>query len=154
MKAPKITIKISHLGEDCVNYPHPEWTPVNYPHHGPNSVRTQVVMSQNHLGELCIMTCCCHLYISVELFLQFTGSSCINAGRRLVALQSPRLEVPLDHSNSLSNFCSQFRYLNKLLFVHGALSYQRLAKLILYSFYKNVCLYVIEVSADICVTTI
>ena len=32
------------------------------------------------------------------------------------------------------------------MFVHGALSYQRLAKLILYSFYKNVCLYVIEVS--------
>lgn len=39
---------------------------------------------------------------------------------------------------------AQFRYLNKLLFVHGAWSYQRLAKLILYSFYKNVCLYVIE----------
>ena len=33
--------------------------------------------------------------------------------------------------------------------MHGALSYQRLAKLILYSFYKNVCLYVIEVSGDI-----
>lgn len=43
-------------------------------------------------------------------------------------------------------FFFQFRYLNKLLFVHGAWSYQRLAKLILYSFYKNVCLYVIEVS--------
>ncbi|XP_031569883.1 phospholipid-transporting ATPase IA-like isoform X2 [Actinia tenebrosa] len=39
---------------------------------------------------------------------------------------------------------AQFRYLNKLLFVHGAWSYQRLSKLILYSFYKNVCLYVIE----------
>ena len=49
--------------------------------------------------------------------------------------------------DSLSCF-PQFRYLNKLLFVHGAWSYQRLAKLILYSFYKNVCLYVIEVSED------
>eukprot|EP00794_Sanderia_malayensis_P006961 gene6961-7746_t len=39
---------------------------------------------------------------------------------------------------------AQFRFLNKLLLVHGALSYQRLAKLILYSFYKNICLYVIE----------
>ncbi|XP_057312716.1 probable phospholipid-transporting ATPase IA isoform X2 [Hydractinia symbiolongicarpus] len=39
---------------------------------------------------------------------------------------------------------AQFRYLNKLLFVHGAFSYQRLSKLILYSFYKNICLYVIE----------
>jgi len=39
---------------------------------------------------------------------------------------------------------AQFRYLNKLLLVHGAFSYQRLTKLILYSFYKNICLYVIE----------
>lgn len=39
----------------------------------------------------------------------------------------------------------QFKYLNRLLLVHGAFSYQRLAKLILYSFYKNICLYVIEV---------
>lgn len=39
---------------------------------------------------------------------------------------------------------AQFRFLRKLLFVHGAFSYQRLSKLILYSFYKNICLYVIE----------
>ncbi|XP_074651102.1 putative phospholipid-transporting ATPase IA isoform X3 [Tubulanus polymorphus] len=38
----------------------------------------------------------------------------------------------------------QFRFLNKLLLVHGAWSYIRLVKLILYSFYKNICLYVIE----------
>ncbi|EKM53518.1 uncharacterized protein PHACADRAFT_259936 [Phanerochaete carnosa HHB-10118-sp] len=36
---------------------------------------------------------------------------------------------------------SQFRYLKKLLLVHGAWSYQRLSKLILYSFYKNITLY-------------
>ncbi|KAL7751308.1 aminophospholipid translocase [Sorochytrium milnesiophthora] len=36
---------------------------------------------------------------------------------------------------------SQFRYLRKLLLVHGAWSYQRLSKLILYSFYKNITLY-------------
>ncbi|XP_021352123.1 probable phospholipid-transporting ATPase IA isoform X2 [Mizuhopecten yessoensis] len=39
---------------------------------------------------------------------------------------------------------AQFRFLNKLLLVHGAWSYARLCKLILYSFYKNICLYVIE----------
>ncbi|XP_047127134.1 phospholipid-transporting ATPase IB isoform X1 [Hydra vulgaris] len=39
---------------------------------------------------------------------------------------------------------AQFRFLNKLLLVHGAFSYSRLTKLILYSFYKNICLYVIE----------
>ncbi|KAF9583341.1 hypothetical protein BGW38_009712 [Lunasporangiospora selenospora] len=39
---------------------------------------------------------------------------------------------------------SQFRYLKKLLLVHGAWSYQRLSKLILFSFYKNICLYVTQ----------
>ncbi|KAL1411420.1 aminophospholipid translocase [Vanrija albida] len=33
---------------------------------------------------------------------------------------------------------SQFRFLRKLLLVHGSWSYQRLSKLILYSFYKNI----------------
>ncbi|GIX83118.1 phospholipid-transporting ATPase IA [Caerostris darwini] len=39
---------------------------------------------------------------------------------------------------------AQFRYLTRLLFVHGAWSHARLCKLILYSFHKNICLYVIE----------
>ncbi|CAL8076966.1 unnamed protein product [Calicophoron daubneyi] len=38
----------------------------------------------------------------------------------------------------------QFRFLNKLLLVHGAWNYNRLTKVILYSFYKNVCLYLIQ----------
>lgn len=36
---------------------------------------------------------------------------------------------------------SQFRFLRKLLLVHGSWSYTRLSKMILYSFYKNICLY-------------
>ncbi|XP_055378275.1 probable phospholipid-transporting ATPase IA isoform X3 [Condylostylus longicornis] len=39
---------------------------------------------------------------------------------------------------------AQFKYLLRLLLVHGAWNYSRITKLILYSFYKNVCLYVIE----------
>ncbi|KAF8927612.1 hypothetical protein BGZ58_010284 [Dissophora ornata] len=39
---------------------------------------------------------------------------------------------------------SQFKYLKKLLLVHGAWSYQRLSKLILFSFYKNICLYMTQ----------
>ncbi|ORX88782.1 phospholipid-translocating P-type ATPase [Basidiobolus meristosporus CBS 931.73] len=39
---------------------------------------------------------------------------------------------------------SQFRFLKKLLLVHGAWSYQRLSKLILYSFYKNITLYMTQ----------
>lgn len=38
----------------------------------------------------------------------------------------------------------QFRYLRKLLLVHGAWSYQRIAKVILYSFYKNIALYMTQ----------
>jgi phospholipid-transporting ATPase len=39
---------------------------------------------------------------------------------------------------------AQFRYLRKLLLVHGAWSYQRVSKTILYSFYKNITLYLTQ----------
>ncbi|KAF5351676.1 hypothetical protein D9756_007514 [Leucocoprinus leucothites] len=39
---------------------------------------------------------------------------------------------------------SQFRFLKKLLLVHGAWSYRRLSKLLLYSFYKNIVLYMTQ----------
>lgn len=39
---------------------------------------------------------------------------------------------------------SFFFVFKKLLLVHGAWNYSRMCKLILYSFYKNICLYVIE----------
>lgn len=38
----------------------------------------------------------------------------------------------------------QFKYLKKLLLVHGSWSYQRISNAILYSFYKNVCLYMTQ----------
>lgn len=36
---------------------------------------------------------------------------------------------------------AQFRFLKRLLLIHGRLSYRRISKVILYSFYKNVLLY-------------
>lgn len=48
-----------------------------------------------------------------------------------------------------SNSCfspTQFKYLKNLLLVHGAWNYNRVAKCILYCFYKNIVLYIIEVS--------
>jgi phospholipid-transporting ATPase len=39
---------------------------------------------------------------------------------------------------------AQFRYLRKLLLVHGSWSYQRISKVILYSFYKNIALYMTQ----------
>ncbi|KAL9545058.1 hypothetical protein MBANPS3_007318 [Mucor bainieri] len=39
---------------------------------------------------------------------------------------------------------SQFRFLKKLLLVHGAWAYQRMSKMIFYYFYKNVALYLTQ----------
>ena len=39
---------------------------------------------------------------------------------------------------------AQFRFLQRLLLVHGSWAYNRMAKLILYSFYKNIGLYMIQ----------
>ncbi|OXB55552.1 hypothetical protein ASZ78_006783 [Callipepla squamata] len=43
---------------------------------------------------------------------------------------------------------AQFSYLEKLLLVHGAWSYNRVTKCILYCFYKNVVLYIIEIKFE------
>ncbi|KAK7045662.1 aminophospholipid translocase [Paramarasmius palmivorus] len=52
--------------------------------------------------------------------------------------------VGLQAARSADVAISQFRYLKKLLLVHGAWSYRRLSKLILYSFYKNIVLYMTQ----------
>ena len=50
----------------------------------------------------------------------------------------------LQAANSADFAIAQFRYLSRLLFVHGAWNYSRISKVILYSFYKNITLYIIE----------
>uniref|UniRef100_H2ZKG8 Phospholipid-transporting ATPase n=1 Tax=Ciona savignyi TaxID=51511 RepID=H2ZKG8_CIOSA len=50
----------------------------------------------------------------------------------------------LQAANSSDYSIAQFCYLQKLLLVHGAWNYNRLTKCILFSFYKNICLYLIE----------
>eukprot|EP00096_Caligus_rogercresseyi_P008494 TRINITY_DN273_c0_g1_i2.p1 TRINITY_DN273_c0_g1~~TRINITY_DN273_c0_g1_i2.p1 ORF type:complete len:807 (-),score=211.18 TRINITY_DN273_c0_g1_i2:567-2987(-) len=47
-------------------------------------------------------------------------------------------------ANSSDFSIGQFKYLQKLILVHGAWNYNRISKVILYSFYKNICLYIIE----------
>ncbi|XP_078259186.1 phospholipid-transporting ATPase IB [Rhinoraja longicauda] len=51
----------------------------------------------------------------------------------------------LQATNSSDYSIAQFSYLEKLLLVHGAWSYIRVTKCILYCFYKNVVLYIIEI---------
>ena len=50
----------------------------------------------------------------------------------------------LQAANSADFAIAQFSFLSRLLFVHGAWNYSRISKVILYSFYKNITLYIIE----------
>eukprot|EP01061_Rhynchopus_euleeides_P023404 TRINITY_DN380_c0_g1_i2.p1 TRINITY_DN380_c0_g1~~TRINITY_DN380_c0_g1_i2.p1 ORF type:complete len:1306 (+),score=512.63 TRINITY_DN380_c0_g1_i2:726-4643(+) len=50
----------------------------------------------------------------------------------------------LQAANSADYAIGQFRFLARLLMVHGRWSYRRNSKLILYSFYKNICLYLTQ----------
>lgn len=50
----------------------------------------------------------------------------------------------LQAANSSDYSISQFMFLQRLLLVHGAWNYWRLVKCILFSFYKNITLYMIE----------
>ena len=50
----------------------------------------------------------------------------------------------LQAAHSADYSIAQFRFLVRLLLIHGTWSLSRLCKLILYSFYKNIALYVIE----------
>lgn len=65
-------------------------------------------------------------------------------------IQKANVGVGISGAEGLQAACAsdysiaQFRFLKRLLLVHGAWNYSRICKLILYSFYKNVCLYVIE----------
>ncbi|XP_035282021.1 probable phospholipid-transporting ATPase IA isoform X1 [Anguilla anguilla] len=51
----------------------------------------------------------------------------------------------LQAANSSDYSIAQFKYLKNLLLVHGAWNYDRVAKCILYCFYKNIVLYIIEI---------
>ncbi|KAG9333338.1 hypothetical protein JZ751_012805 [Albula glossodonta] len=51
----------------------------------------------------------------------------------------------LQAANSSDYSIGQFKYLKNLLLVHGAWNYNRVAKCILYCFYKNIVLYIIEI---------
>ncbi|XP_056447306.1 phospholipid-transporting ATPase IA-like [Gadus chalcogrammus] len=51
----------------------------------------------------------------------------------------------LQAANSSDYSIAQFKFLRNLLLVHGAWSYNRVAKCILYCFYKNIVLYIIEI---------
>uniref|UniRef100_A0A8C9AID3 Phospholipid-transporting ATPase n=1 Tax=Prolemur simus TaxID=1328070 RepID=A0A8C9AID3_PROSS len=57
---------------------------------------------------------------------------------------SKKKKKKLQAANS-SDYSSPFKYLKNLLMVHGAWNYSRVSKCILYCFYKNIVLYIIEI---------
>nr|CAG4647660.1 EOG090X00X3 [Moina brachiata] len=65
-------------------------------------------------------------------------------------IQKARVGVGISGHEGLQAACAsdysigQFRFLRRLLLVHGALNHYRMCRLILYSFYKNITLYVME----------
>ncbi|XP_076039881.1 ATPase phospholipid transporting 8A1 isoform X2 [Oratosquilla oratoria] len=111
--------------------------------------------------DLCIScksVICCRVSPSqkaevVELLTQETGAVTLAIGdgaNDVAMIQKANVGVGIAGLEGLQAACAsdyaigQFRFLARLLFVHGAWNYSRLCKVILYSFYKNICLYVIE----------
>lgn len=89
----------------------------------------------------------------VELVTQNTGAVTLAIGdgaNDVAMIQKAHVGVGISGFEGLQAACAsdysiaQFRFLLRLLLVHGSWNYSRMCKLILYSFYKNICLYVIE----------
>ncbi|XP_066951686.1 probable phospholipid-transporting ATPase IA isoform X4 [Macrobrachium rosenbergii] len=111
--------------------------------------------------DLCIScksVICCRVSPSqkaevAELLTRETGAVTLAIGdgaNDVAMIQKANVGVGIAGLEGLQAACAsdyaigQFRFLARLLFVHGAWNYSRLCKVILYSFYKNICLYVIE----------
>ncbi|EEB10431.1 conserved hypothetical protein [Pediculus humanus corporis] len=106
----------------------------------------------------CKVVICCRVSPSqkadvVDLVSKMTKSITLAIGdgaNDVAMIQKANIGVGISGVEGLQAACAsdysiaQFKYLVKLLLVHGAWNYNRMCKLILYSFYKNVCLYVIE----------
>ncbi|XP_053599624.1 probable phospholipid-transporting ATPase IA isoform X4 [Plodia interpunctella] len=89
----------------------------------------------------------------VEMVSTSTGAVTLAIGdgaNDVAMIQRASVGVGISGVEGLQAVCAsdysiaQFRFLLRLLLVHGAWNYSRISKLILYSFYKNICLYVIE----------
>ncbi|XP_074026035.1 ATPase phospholipid transporting 8A1 isoform X3 [Leptinotarsa decemlineata] len=89
----------------------------------------------------------------VEYVTEYTRSVTLAIGdgaNDVAMIQKAHVGVGISGCEGLQAACAsdysiaQFRFLQRLLLVHGAWNYSRMCKIILYSFYKNICLYVIE----------
>ena len=84
------------------------------------------------------------LIVMLAVFSEHFFILCLK--RRTLSFHNPRRSPHAVFIVLIHMFFFQFSFLQKLLLVHGSWNYTRLTKCILFSFYKNICLYLIEVS--------
>lgn len=114
--------------------------------------------------EFLNLALCCHVVICcrvtpmqkaevVELVKHQVGAITLAIGdgaNDVAMIQAAHVGIGIAGLEGLQAACAsdyaiaRFRFLIRLLFVHGAWSFHRIVRLILYSFYKNICLYIIE----------
>ena len=110
------------------------------------------------LLSMCSSVICCRVSPIqkaevVELVQEYTKDICLAIGdgaNDVAMIQKAHIGVGISGNEGLqaannSDFAiAQFRFLKRLLLLHGAWFHTRIAKVIYWSFYKNICLYIID----------
>ncbi|KAM3163291.1 Phospholipid-transporting ATPase [Lachancea thermotolerans] len=110
------------------------------------------------VGKLCKAVICCRVSplqkaLVVKMVKRKTGSLLLAIGdgaNDVSMIQAAHVGVGISGMEGMqaarsADFAiAQFKYLKKLLLVHGSWSYQRISQAILYSFYKNIALYMTQ----------
>jgi len=123
-----------------------------------HALEEQVKMDFVKLCTSCKAVICCRVSPRqkadmVELVSKFTKTITLAIGdgaNDVAMIQKASVGVGVSGNeglqavNSADFSIGQFSYLLRLLLVHGAWNYARISNVILYSFYKNITLYVIE----------
>ncbi|XBW34991.1 hypothetical protein QEN19_000556 [Hanseniaspora menglaensis] len=110
------------------------------------------------LGKLCKAVICCRVSplqkaLVVKMCKRKTDDLCLAIGdgaNDVSMIQAAHVGVGItglegtQAARSADFAIGQFKHLQKLLLVHGSWSYQRISQAILYSFYKNIALYMTQ----------
>ncbi|KAI1710341.1 cation transport ATPase (P-type) domain-containing protein [Ditylenchus destructor] len=110
------------------------------------------------LAMICHSVICCRMTPMqkaeiVEVVKEITGLVVASVGdgaNDVAMIQAANVgigitgEEGLQAASASDYSIGQFQFLRRLLLVHGTWNYDRSVKVILYSFYKNICLYIIE----------
>ena len=110
------------------------------------------------LGKLCKAVICCRVSplqkaLVVKMCKRKTNDLCLAIGdgaNDVSMIQAAHVGIGItglegtQAARSADFAIGQFKHLQKLLLVHGSWSYQRISQAILYSFYKNIALYMTQ----------